>query len=471
MIQRSWINLKLNGILRLVVVSGTREHTELRQHLGGQAVLREHALHGLLDDEFRLLGADIGELAVLFAADIAGERHVLSVLFLLTGEDDLAGVDDNDEITGIDVGRVSGLVTAAEDIGGFNGETAQHLAFGIDQIPLGLHCLFLGQIGFHLRKGAKGKDSVLPCQHPTFHILKPTRNRPNCTLFDPSRVLSTCRNHVLPSASKPGLFSRQMSPHCTHMRSPPSFLPFAAGILGLTGVALGAFGAHSLKNTLEATGGLENWKTAVFYQLVHAVALLALASRTEPVGRVIGRWWVIGVVLFSGSLYALALGVPAKFIWPVTPLGGLALLLGAADVGRVPSRPIMTIPPPLRAALTALHAAGGRPRLVGGSVRDWLMGITPKDFDVEVYGMDYERMGRALAPFGPTDLVGRSFGVLKVRIERAEYDFSLPRRESKTGAGHRGFAVTPDPDLTEAEAAARRDFTVNAIAYDPLEER
>jgi len=131
----------------------------------------------------------------------------------------------------------------------------------------------------------------------------------------------------------------------------------------------------------------------------------------------------------------------------------------------------MTIPPPLRAALTALHAAGGRPRLVGGSVRDWLMGITPKDFDVEVYGMDYERMGRALASFGPTDIVGRSFGVLKVRIEGVEYDFSLPRRESKTGAGHRGFAVSPDPDLTEAEAAARRDFTVNAIAYDPLEER
>lgn len=131
----------------------------------------------------------------------------------------------------------------------------------------------------------------------------------------------------------------------------------------------------------------------------------------------------------------------------------------------------MTIPPPLRAALAALHAAGGRPRLVGGSVRDWLMGITPKDFDVEVYGLDYECMGRALAPFGPTDLVGRSFGVLKVRIGDVEYDFSLPRRESKTGAGHRGFAVTPDSTLTEAEAAARRDFTVNAIAYDPLEER
>jgi tRNA nucleotidyltransferase (CCA-adding enzyme) len=131
----------------------------------------------------------------------------------------------------------------------------------------------------------------------------------------------------------------------------------------------------------------------------------------------------------------------------------------------------MKLPPPLLAALSALRAAGGRPRVVGGSVRDWLLGLEPKDFDLEVYGMDYEALGRALTPFGPTDLVGRSFGVIKVRLDGVEYDFSLPRRESKTGAGHRGFAVAPDPALTEAEAAARRDFTVNAIAYDPLENR
>jgi tRNA nucleotidyltransferase (CCA-adding enzyme) len=131
----------------------------------------------------------------------------------------------------------------------------------------------------------------------------------------------------------------------------------------------------------------------------------------------------------------------------------------------------MRIPAALRAALSALRSAGGRPRLVGGCVRDWLLGLEPKDFDVEVYALDYEALGRALAPFGPTDLVGRSFGVLKVRIEGTEYDFSLPRRESKTGAGHRGFAVAPDSSLTEADAAARRDFTVNAIAYDPLDNR
>jgi len=131
----------------------------------------------------------------------------------------------------------------------------------------------------------------------------------------------------------------------------------------------------------------------------------------------------------------------------------------------------MKLPPPLLAALATLRFAGGRPRLVGGCVRDWLLGLEPKDFDIEVYGLDYEALGRALSPFGPTDLVGRSFGVLKVRLEGGEYDFSLPRRESKTGAGHRGFAVAPDPGLTEAEAAARRDFTLNAIAYDPFEHR
>jgi tRNA nucleotidyltransferase (CCA-adding enzyme) len=67
-------------------------------------------------------------------------------------------------------------------------------------------------------------------------------------------------------------------------------------------------------------------------------------------------------------------------------------------------------------------------------------------------------------------VIGRSFGVIKVRSRASgsEYDFSLPRRESKTGAGHRGFMVQPDPALSDAEAAARRDFTLNAIAVDPF---
>ena len=128
----------------------------------------------------------------------------------------------------------------------------------------------------------------------------------------------------------------------------------------------------------------------------------------------------------------------------------------------------MHLPPDLRTLLDAVRRVG-RPRLVGGGVRDWLLGLEPKDFDVEVAGVDFDTLHRALAPFGATDVIGRSFGVIKVRGPGgAEYDFSLPRRESKTGAGHRGFAVAPDPGLSDAEAAARRDFTINAIAYDPF---
>lgn len=129
----------------------------------------------------------------------------------------------------------------------------------------------------------------------------------------------------------------------------------------------------------------------------------------------------------------------------------------------------LQLPDDLRAMLEAVRRVG-RPRLVGGGVRDWLLGLAPKDFDVEVAGVTFEALQRALAPFGATDVVGRSFGVIKVRSAKSgeEYDFSLPRRESKTGAGHRGFAVAPDPTLSDAEAAARRDFTVNAIALDPF---
>ena len=125
----------------------------------------------------------------------------------------------------------------------------------------------------------------------------------------------------------------------------------------------------------------------------------------------------------------------------------------------------MRLPEELLPALAAIGRVG-RPRLVGGCVRDWLLGLEPKDFDVEVAGVDFETLARVLAPFGATDVVGRSFGVIKLRLAGGEYDFSLPRRESKSGAGHRGFAVSPDPHLSDTEAAARRDFTINAIAYD-----
>jgi tRNA nucleotidyltransferase (CCA-adding enzyme) len=106
--------------------------------------------------------------------------------------------------------------------------------------------------------------------------------------------------------------------------------------------------------------------------------------------------------------------------------------------------------------------------LVGGCVRDWLRGRPVKDFDIEVHGLDYDQLVAALARWGRADLVGRSFGVLKLTVaERMTFDFVLPRRDSKVSPGHKGFAVAVDPTLSLRDAAARRDFTVNALMFDP----
>lgn len=104
-----------------------------------------------------------------------------------------------------------------------------------------------------------------------------------------------------------------------------------AGSLGVFAVALGAFGAHALAPRLGAQGQ-QTWHTAVFYHAVHAVALLALAALQAAVpalrGLATAAWaFFVGVILFSGSLYALALGGP-RSLGPVTPLGGLCLLVG-----------------------------------------------------------------------------------------------------------------------------------------------
>ena len=106
--------------------------------------------------------------------------------------------------------------------------------------------------------------------------------------------------------------------------------------------------------------------------------------------------------------------------------------------------------------------------LVGGCVRDALLGNVPQDFDIEVFGLNYEQLAVALLPWGRTDLVGRSFGVLKLTVPDGQsFDFSIPRRDSKVAPGHKGFSIEFDPSLTPADAAARRDFTINALMLDP----
>jgi tRNA nucleotidyltransferase (CCA-adding enzyme) len=130
------------------------------------------------------------------------------------------------------------------------------------------------------------------------------------------------------------------------------------------------------------------------------------------------------------------------------------------------------IPPELERILRETPELN-RAYLVGGCVRDGLLGLPPgKDFDVEVFGVDYDSLREALSRWGRTDFVGRSFGVVKLATGSGHsYDFSLPRKDSKVAPGHKGFAVEFDPAITPHEAAARRDFTINSILYDPCARR
>jgi tRNA nucleotidyltransferase (CCA-adding enzyme) len=131
--------------------------------------------------------------------------------------------------------------------------------------------------------------------------------------------------------------------------------------------------------------------------------------------------------------------------------------------------PLLSLPPALNKILRDLHAAGFRALVVGGAVRDALLGSKPKDFDIEVYGIAYDRLAGLLAGYGRVDLVGKSFGVIKLfGVTGGDLDFSVPRRDSKTGLHHRDFRTQFDENINPREAASRRDFTINAIAYDPV---
>jgi len=126
------------------------------------------------------------------------------------------------------------------------------------------------------------------------------------------------------------------------------------------------------------------------------------------------------------------------------------------------------IPPELEKILLQT-AELSRAFLVGGAVRDALLGLPAgRDFDIEVFGVNYEDLVRALARWGRPDLVGRSFGVVKLTTGSGyQYDFTVPRLDSKVAPGHKGFDVEFDPSISPQEAAARRDFTINSIMYDP----
>ncbi len=112
----------------------------------------------------------------------------------------------------------------------------------------------------------------------------------------------------------------------------------------------------------------------------------------------------------------------------------------------------------------AVRRHGGRALVVGGWVRDRLLGLDSKDMDLEVFGIPAEDLPAILGGFGRVEPIGQSFPVYKI----GTVDVGLPRRESKSGRGHKAFLVEGDPHMSVHEAAQRRDFTINAISWDPL---
>jgi tRNA nucleotidyltransferase (CCA-adding enzyme) len=127
----------------------------------------------------------------------------------------------------------------------------------------------------------------------------------------------------------------------------------------------------------------------------------------------------------------------------------------------------MQLPTTLERILKTLPTA----RLIGGAVRDHLLSLPCKDFDVEVYHTTPETLLPQLERFGKLDLVGKSFGVYKLKTDAGIFDFSLPRKDSKVSPGHKGFEIEVDPNLSPKEAATRRDLTINALSFSLQENK
>lgn len=119
-----------------------------------------------------------------------------------------------------------------------------------------------------------------------------------------------------------------------------------------------------------------------------------------------------------------------------------------------------------------LEYYGITPMFVGGCVRDHLLDIQSHDIDIELYGVsDISALSDIVKPFGKINEVGKSFGVYKFRYEGYAIDLSLPRTENKSAKGHKGFEVQTYSDLDFATASRRRDFTINAMGYNPLTQK
>lgn len=124
------------------------------------------------------------------------------------------------------------------------------------------------------------------------------------------------------------------------------------------------------------------------------------------------------------------------------------------------------LPEAVQQILKELQKLGITALVVGGPIRDTLLDITPKDYDIEVYGLSPEELAKILEKFGPVSIVGIRFGVIKLQYKGLELDFAVARKDNKQGVGKQGFNSTFDLQITIIEACSRRDLRINAMVYD-----
>jgi len=126
----------------------------------------------------------------------------------------------------------------------------------------------------------------------------------------------------------------------------------------------------------------------------------------------------------------------------------------------------INMPPQLESIVEDIAEKGGASYLVGGAVIDSIRGRAAKDWDIEVYKLSISELEKVLSGYGSPNLVGQSFGIIKLKFEDVEYDFSVPRRENKIGLKHQDFNIELRPDIAPEEAALRRDLTINSMYID-----
>jgi tRNA nucleotidyltransferase (CCA-adding enzyme) len=146
-------------------------------------------------------------------------------------------------------------------------------------------------------------------------------------------------------------------------------------------------------------------------------------------------------------------------------------ILQIKDQHRKKLAQVVSISPHLRILLDQIKKSNGLGIMVGGCVRDHLLGIKAKDIDIEVYGVDRTILETILTKKFSVVPVGKTFGIFKVIVTinslKQSFDVALPRLENKLGRGHKGFIINTDPFMAFFDASSRRDFTINAMGIDP----